>query len=506
MSEVNYSEITKTMMQDGAFMAAITKGFAEAMVQAQAEAAKQIAEKAPTPMTGPSYAGMIHGIGSMFGVPQVGIEPDVISAMMHWRGIGELLPREPVRTVEQFLPFITGVEATSSTEPTTECGDCISGESEACIQHFPTAKVCRETKPMTLQKAIERLNRGDIDLNLLNDQLGSQSPWHPGDSWTSSGQIMQVATAWALLFELPPLFMQALSPMVYTGNPVNNNGQAYREFRGLQLLVNTGFADAFTNTACPALDSDLKNFSYGDITTATAPSFMQVLEMAHYYVRNNARGQRLDPVTWVCVMRPELWQLASSLLPYQSIIATLMNAGFPNATNYSVNIDGASLVEERNAIRQGMVITLNGENVRVVVDDGIPESNNANNGNLDPAQYASDVYLLPLRYLGGRPAMRIDYKDYRFINGEIEATNDLIGAFYEASPDGRFSINVVQDGRCFKIQVETEPRIILKTPQLAARIQNVMYVPHQHLREPDPSGHYFFKGGVSTRAPSSYYH
>ena len=501
MSE-NYEEIGKSLLQDGAFMAAMTKGFTEALVQAQTEAAKQVAAKATMP-TGPSY-NMIHGDGSMFGAVQVGIDPDVISAMMHWRGVGELLPREPVRTIEQFLPFITGVEPTSSTEPTTECGDCISGESEACIQHFPTAKVCRETKAMTLQKAIERLNRGDIDLTLLNDQLGSDSPWHPGDSFTTSGQIMQVATAWALLFELPPLFMHALSPMTYTGNPANNNGNAYREFRGLELLVNTGFVDAFANVACPALDSDVKDFNFGDVKVQTAPSFMETLEMAHYYVRNNARGQRLDPVQWVCVMRPELWQIVSSLLPYQSILSTLMNSTIPN--NYTVNIDGASVVQERNAIRQGMTISLNGENVRVVVDDGIPEENNANNANCQPGEYASDVYVLPLRYLGGRPAMRIDYKDYRFITGEIAATNDLIGGFYQASPDGRFSYSLVRDGRCFKIQAETEPRIILKTPQLAARIQNVKYVPLQHLREPNPSGPYFVKGGVSTRAPSSYYH
>jgi len=498
MSE-NYAEIGKALLQDPAYKAAMSQGFAEALAQ---EAAKQVAQKATLP-TSPSY-NMIHGIGSMFGAPQVGIDPDVISTMMHWRGVGELLPREPVRTIEQFLPFITGVEPTSSTEPTTECGNCISGESEACVQHFPTAKVCRETKPMTLQKAIERLNRGDIDLTLINDQLGSQSPWHPGDSFTTGGQIMQVATAWALLFELPPLFMHSLSPMVYTGNPANNNGNAYREFRGLELLVNTGFADAFTNVACPGLDSDVKNFSYQNIQTATAPTFMQVLEMAHYYVRNNARGQRLDPVTWVCVMRPELWQIVSSLLPYQSILATLMNATVP--ASYSVNIDGASLVSERDSIRQGMHISLNGETVRVVVDDGIPESNNANNDDCELGEYASDVYLLPLRYLGGRPGMRIDYKDYRFITGEIAATNDLIGAFYQPSPDGRFSLNVVQDGRCFKIQAETEPRIILKTPQLAARIQNVKYIPLQHLREPDPTGSYFFKGGISTRAPASYYH
>jgi len=153
------------------------------------------------------------------------------------------------------------------------------------------------------------------------------------------------------------------------------------------------------------------------------------------------------------------------LLPYQSILATMMNATVP--TEYEVVIDGKSLVDERNAIRQGMVINLNGENVRVVLDDGIPESNNANDANCQAGEYASDVYLLPIRYLGGRPAMRIEYKDYRFITGEIAATNDMIGGFYQPSPDGRFSYSLVRDGRCFKIQAETEPRIILKTPQLA---------------------------------------
>ena len=501
MSE-NYEDIGKFLANDPAFMAAMTKGFAQAMTQAQAEAAKQVAQKATMP-SGPSY-NMVHGDGSMFGSVQITVDPEVISTMMHWRGIGELLPRNPVRTIEDFLPFITGVEPTSSTEPTTECGDCISGESESCIQHFPTAKICRETKAMTMQKAIERLNRGDIDLNLLNDQLGSDSPWHPGSSFTTQGQIMQVATAWALLFELPPLFMHALSPMVYSGNPNNNNGNVYREFRGLELLVNTGFVDAFANVTCPGLDSDLKDMNYANIKTSTNPSFMETLEMAHYYVRNNARGQRLDPVTWVCVMRPELWQMASSLLPYQSILATMMSATVP--TEYEVVINGQSLVDERNAIRQGLTINLNGENVRVVIDDGIPESNNANDANCDPGEYASDVYLLPIRYLGGRPAMRIDYKDYRFMTGEIAATNDLVGGFYQPSPDGRFSYSLVRDGRCFKIQAETEPRIILKTPQLAARIQNVKYVPLQHLREPNPDSSYFFKGGVSTRSPTSYYH
>ena len=478
------------------------EAFAQTMGTAFAQAMKNVVEKSSLPSS-PSY-NMVHGHGSMFGAVQVGIDPEVISAMMQWRGVGAALPTDAVRTVEEFLPFITGVEETSSTEQSTECGDCISGESEACIQHFPTAKICRETKAMTLEKCIERLNRGDIDLNLLNAQLGSDSPWYPGWRPSSSGDLMQVATAWALLFELPPLFMRKMVPMVYTGNPTNNNGNAYREWRGLELLVNTGFVDAFANVTCPALDSDIKNFNYGDVKTQTAPSFFELLEMAHYYVNHNADRQALSPVDWVVVMRPELWQVVSSLVPYQSILATMMNATIP--ASYQVNIDGGSLARERNALREGMRLPINGQNLMVITDDGITELNNATDANLAAGEYSSDVYILPLRYLGNRPGMKIQYKDFRFIAGEISATDDMVSGFYKPSPDGRFWWALVRDGPCFKIRAETQPRIILKTPQLAARIQNVKYVPLQHLRSPDQDSPYFYKGGVSTRAPSAYYH
>jgi hypothetical protein len=491
MSEVDLKEIFTPQ-----FGAAMGQAFGEVM-------AKQLALQQKATVADPPPYNQIHGIGSLFGSVAVGIDREVISAMMHFRGIGERIPLQSVRTVEQFLPFITGIDETG-TERATECGNCISGETEACIQHFPTALICRETKSIKLSRAIERLNNGDIDLSLLNDQLGSDSPWHPGFSPSTSADIMQIYTAWALLFELPPLFQQALNPMVYTGNPVNNVGNAYREFRGLQLLVNTGHRDAFANVTCPALDSDLKDFNFGNVVTATAPSFYEILEMAHWYVMNNADGQRLDPVGWAVVMRPPLWQLVSSIVPAQSILAALLNTTIP--ARYQVNINGSEVIQERAQLRERMYLPLNGMNVPVVLDHGIPELNNANNANLDPGQYASDVYLLPLTYLGNRPGMRIEYKDYRFITAEIAATDDMIGGFYKPSPDGRFSWSLVRDGPCFKIQAETEPRIILKVPQLAARIQNVMYVPQQHIREPDFDSPYRFKGGVSTRGPTAYYY
>jgi hypothetical protein len=74
MSE-DYNEIAKAMFQDRAFQAAIQNSFQEVMSKALEGATQQITQKATLP-NNPSY-NMIHGWGSMFGTPQVGIDPEV---------------------------------------------------------------------------------------------------------------------------------------------------------------------------------------------------------------------------------------------------------------------------------------------------------------------------------------------------------------------------------------------------------------------------------------------
>jgi hypothetical protein len=52
-----------------------------------------------------------------------------------------------------------------------------------------------------------------------------------------------------------------------------------------------------------------------------------------------------------------------------------------------------------------------------------------------------------------------------------------------------------------EVIAKTEPRLILRTPQLAGRLQNVVYVPLQHADDPLPSQDYHVNGGVSTGRP-----
>jgi hypothetical protein len=65
--------------------------------------------------------------------------------------------------------------------------------------------------------------------------------------------------------------------------------------------------------------------------------------------------------------------------------------------------------------------------------------------------------------------------------------------------NGSYSWALEQIKWCYKLALKTERRIILRTPQLAGRIDNVKYEPLQHLRDSDPSGAYFKDGGVSLR-------
>ena len=58
---------------------------------------------------------------------------------------------------------------------------------------------------------------------------------------------------------------------------------------------------------------------------------------------------------------------------------------------------------------------------------------------------------------------------------------------------------------CYKLKVKTEQRVVLRTPQLAGKVQNVKYSPLQHLRSYDPDSPYFANGGVSVRGDETTY-
>jgi len=209
----------------------------------------------------------------------------------------------------------------------------------------------------------------------------------------------------------------------------------------------------------------------------------------------------LNPVTWAFVMRPELWFELSAVWPCRYLTHRCANTGGSNPVVINDNVN----VNMRDAMRNGMYIDVNGRKYPVIVDDGIFEHTNINNASVAAGSYASSIYIVPLRVRGNFPTTYWEYIDYRNVDTQISP----MGAGARQVPfwtdNGRFLWVYRDNGYCFDLQSLIEPRMIMRTPQLAGKLQNVLYSPLQHLASPYPDSPYHQDGGVSLRGTSTTY-
>jgi len=457
---------------------------------------KSYGMKAPTG-GGPTAFGWMHGVGGLFGIP--GLDEDVISARVTPRGIAGQLKVYPDIYTQPIFPYITGIEEFGDDEPTTECQTCPAGVTESCIQSACFGFICRETRELTPNRAVERINRGEVDLRLVNDILGlTQADPFQAIRTYDHNTIMQVATTWAML-EVGVLLQNKIVPMIWQGNPANNVGTGYAEFNGLDTLIGTGKVDFLTGVACPALNSDVKEFNYQNVNAVDANgNFLIVrdLEYLDAYLYHNADRMGLNPAEWAYCMKPEMWYELTNIWPvaYMSTRNIVWPAGIANV---SYNIDSGQVVEMRDAMREGMFLYLNGRRHRVILDDGIIEYDSANDVNVPAGSFASNIYAVPLTYMNGRDATFLQHKDYRAAQNEIVAAHSTDVYWSDA---GRFLWTVERVKWCYTLSAKVEPRIVLKTPQIAGRLNHVMYTPRQHMRSPWQDSDYFMKGGEEVRS------
>lgn len=456
---------------------------------------KAVGQKAPA---GTPTSNLMHGSGGLFGI--AGLDNQVISARITPRGIASQLQVAASRYTNPEFPYITGIrEVAGQTEPSTKCSTCLSGETKSCIQTAQFGYVCRESQELEIGRTFERINAGEVDLQLVNEILGNEGdPFMPSDS-LSREQAIDIETAWSMV-EVGAMFQNALVPMLWQGNPANNVGTGYMEFPGLDMLIGTDKVDAHTGTNCAALDSDVKEFNYNAIDTvngAGAYMIVRYLMAMALYLQHNADRQQLSPVRWVIAMRPELWAELLDIWPVAYFSTREMTLPSGN-TNF---IDAARVLEMRTDMQNGMYIDIAGVRYDVVTDDGIFEHTNVNNANVPAGFYASSIYFVPVTYLGNRQGTFIEYKDYRFANAETQPLNGKED--FWVTDNGRFMWVVEKQKWCYTVSGRVEPRVILKVPQLAGKIEHVLYSPEQHFRSYDDDSDYFFDGGETERTGPS---
>lgn len=419
------------------------------------------------------------------------VERDIVSTLVRPEGLASRLPLIGTTIEYPYFGILTGIDEYAGAEATNPCDPNPSGYIKACTLSAQFGRVARDTNVIDIDRVMLQYSRGEFTDFQLRGRLLGMANLAPGN--VTEADFLNVVTK-AEMVTAAVAIERKLAKQIWQGSPSNNtSGGGYKEFPGLDSQIATGHVDVETNTACPAVDSDVKNFGYDEVG-GDGRSIVEYLSAMEFYLRTNARKMGLDPVTWVVVMRPELWFELSAVWPCNYLSNRCNVDG--SSTNPIVINDNTNVMM-RDAMRNGSYIDINGNRYEVVLDDGIFEHTNVNNANLAAGEYASSIYFIPLTMAGGFPVLYREHVDYRAASRDLALIQRGNPSFW--SDDGQFMWVFDQNRFCYQLSVKTEQRIILRTPHLAGKIDAVKYSPLQHIRQFDPADPYYVNGGISTR-------
>jgi len=433
--------------------------------------------------------------GGLFDVP--GLEAEVISTHVHPQGIGSLLPALPSDNDDPRYAFILGWQKATGTQPVNPCDDAPKNFIKGGNLTAQFGRVAGQTNTIEVDQILHRSRSSSSNLRLMNAMMGMDTlasgefPENPLDT-VISAEMLGVGIG----------FERDLADMAWNGAIANNTaGGGYKEFPGLAAQITTGHVDADTNTAMPAADSTVLDFNY-NLLDSTALDVVEYFTALEYHLSTLDRSTRLSNVQRAIVMRPEIWQYLTMVWPcrYNTNHCTTF---FPGTTNPVVINDNNNILM-RDTMRRSKQIEINGNTYPVVIDDGIFQSTNINDANVPAGHFASDVFFVPL-VANGMPVCYWEFIDYRRVRTELAPMGTGASHIPIWTDGGRFLWTTEYVKWCLNMTAKIEPRLVLRTPHLAGRIDNLMVAPLLAQRDWNPDSPYWYDGGVSTRATTTSY-
>lgn len=454
----------------------------------------------------------MHGPGGLFGVS--GLEQPVISTRVQPRGLAAVLPWKQNTSMYPLFPYITGFKADTGSNPVGVCDTGkVAGVIKGGLQTAQFGRYTRMTNPLERNRLGQRLDRGEFfDLAMVNNPLGPDNldgvtPASAG----AGGAFNPNAEVFGRFAQVGISFQNLLIQQLWQGNPTNNSGPlndpstgGYLEFPGLDILLGTAKYDALTGTALPSLASYIVDLGYNLITDlASGVDIVAQATYAFRQVRHNAERMGFTQPQWIWAMREELFYELTGLWPCSYLTYRCQF----RTTNGTViqNVDAASQSMLTDRMREGQFLLIDGKEIPVVFDDGITENVNGDgtSSRIGLGQYASDMSLICLS-ASGQQLTYWEYFPYNTPDGAMSTIGPNRGDFW--TDGGKFLwAHLPPQMWCEQWAAKIEPRVILHAPQLCARINNVMYQPLSHTREPFPADPYFVNGGVTERAGPSLY-
>lgn len=428
--------------------------------------------------------------GGMFAI--TGLANEVISLHVSPRGLGSMLPAIPATLSDPRYAFLTGFSDDIGDEAEFPCDDAPTGYMKAGTLTSQFGRVMKQTNTIEIDALLQTQRGVNTDLRLMNSVLNGGTGLDMANM--NQTDLLNLVVKMEMV-DVGVRFERTFGQMLWNGTiTANRAGGGYKEFPGLDSQIATGQKDAENGMLIPSADSMIYNFGYNRIDSESV-DIVEYLSMMEFNLRDLSDRTQMGPITYALVLRPEAWFELSAVWPcrYLSYRCSDSSGAQILAINDSTN------VTMRDAMRNGKYIDINGNRYAVVLDDGIPEFTNTNNGLIPNGSFASAIYFAPLRVRGNFPVLYWEYIDYRAVQAQIAP----LGAGVRNVPfwtDGGKFLWVYRDkSYCFDLQAKIEPRVVLRTPHLAGKIQNVVYSPLTHTRSAYPESPYWRNGGASVR-------
>ncbi|RKX64468.1 MAG: hypothetical protein DRP42_06310, partial [Tenericutes bacterium] len=246
----------------------------------------------------------IYGANGLFGVP--GVDPVLVNAMVNPMGVDRILRWVGMDTERPMFDALVYTEKTTAAQ-SSGCGDCGKPSWKECMQSAVFGRFCQQTPEFQFDQIGLKLNRGVPRLALFGNITGPR-----GGVIIPKGSEIRDAFALAVAGVAYHLRM-IHGQMLWSGNPVNNSG-GYMEFKGFDLLINTGKYDVLTGQACEQLDSYLGDYGSAVVGATGSPSILAHLRGMIRSLRYRAAGAGLNPDTMetYLVMTPQQWDQVSA--------------------------------------------------------------------------------------------------------------------------------------------------------------------------------------------------
>ena len=439
----------------------------------------------------PIAVGYSHGPGGNLSYP--GVDPAVFHTHIGTRSMLGQLPTIPTLYTNPTYYVMTGVQAASGSEPETVCANApTAGLMKSCLVTSVFGRYERATAELELNRLGQQVDRADpMDLTLVGSPLGNSGVFGAGPQAAGAPVDLLRNEISRKFWERNVAFDRLLAQQLFIGNPDNNNaGGGYREITGFDILINTGYVDAESGQACASVDSYVRNLNFTIRVDTNPGEVIAAITDMFYQVRDRAERMGYNPVRWVFAMRPQLFYELTAVWPC-SYLSYRCNLTGTSATEF---VDAQDAVRFRDEMRAGKYLLIDGIRVEVVTDDGIAELNGDESGSFPRGCFASDIYLIPMSVVGGRATTYLEY--FQYANQSLQ---DALGNLVLGRVEGAFLTWPRQTNQCVVWQSKIEPRLVLRTPWLAARLRNLVYCPIQHVREAFPEDPYHVDGGRTSR-------